>query len=570
MPFRRPPPTIKLTATVATVLILPWALGSVPGSKPADAPPSAAATALNQQSLAELGGGETIREITQDKPFSMVALTGADLTGMSARVRARHADGTWGPWYRTAHEVRSAESPERDGPASGPDGTEPVFVGSTTAVQIAVTRPATLPATPPTTSKTPVKPPGTKSANPPAGDTPRKPDLGYVPATAALPFAQNISAVLISPPKAPVDAQWMPPSAIIAPGQPPNIIPRSHWGSTATNRCGRPIEGGPIRAAVVHHTAGSNDYDPTDTPQIIQAIYAYHTRTLGWCDIGYNALVDKYGQVFEGRGGGIAKSIVGSHAGGFNRDTWGVSMIGTFDDAPPPPIQLETVGRLLGWRLGLDHTDPRGVAQLASAGGSYTHFPRGASLALPAIIGHRDLDDTECPGDSGYASLGAIREIAMRFNEPPGPEALLRSMSGGAIHTRWLQLGGMAGPLGSPTSPEAVGEGLARYATFERGAVYWSPETGAEPVSGAIYEAWASLGYERGVLGLPTSAEIPEPEWVGQNFQHGTLNFDRASGTVTRVIDGMAAELPPLPPEGPPVQLERFTRLVDPAAGAVN
>lgn len=564
MPSRRPPPTIKLTATVATVLVLPWALGSVSDSTPAVAPPSAAATQLNQQPLLELGGGETIREITQDEPFSMVALTGANLTGTSARVRARHADGTWGPWYTTAHEVRSAESPHGGGPAKGPDGTEPVFVGSTTAVQISITRPAK----PPGTKS--AKPPATKSAKPPAGDTSGKPDLGYVPATAAHPFAQNISAVLISPPKAPVDAQWTPPSAIIAPGQPPNIIPRSHWGSAVTNRCGGPVEGGPIRAAVVHHTAGSNDYTPADTARIVLAIYAYHTRTLGWCDIGYNALVDKYGQVFEGRGGGTANPIVGSHAGGFNRNTWGVSMIGTFDHAPPPPIQLETVGRLLGWRLGLDHTDPRGVAQLASAGGSYTHFPRGASLTLPAIVGHRDLDDTECPGDNGYASLGEIREIAARFGEPPGPEDLVRSMAGGAIHTRWLELGGMDGLLGPPTSPEAVGEDLARYATFERGAVYWSPETGAEPVTGAIYDAWASLGYERGVLGLPTSAEIPEPEWVGQNFQHGTLNFDRASGTVTRVIDGMVAELPPPPPDGPPVQLERFTRVVDPAAGGAN
>ena len=89
--------------------------------------------------------------------------------------------------------------------------------------------------------------------------------------------------------------------------------------------------------------------------------------------------------------------------------------------------------------------------------------------------------------------------------------------------------------------------------------MYWSPASGAEPVTGAIYDAWASLGYERGLLGLPTSGEIPEPQWVVQNFQHGTLNFDRETGLVTRVVDGVAQELPPAPPGGPPVQLERFT-----------
>ncbi|HTM83965.1 MAG TPA: N-acetylmuramoyl-L-alanine amidase [Mycobacterium sp.] len=562
MPTRRPPPTIKLTATVATVLILPWALDSGSGLKPADAPPSAAATKLNQQPLPDLGPGVTVRELSQDEPFTMVALTGADLRGTSARIRAKHADGSWGPWYTTAHEGRDHEATgdaaqirtTTDTPAPGPDGTEPVFVGRTTAVQIAVARadpkaprdhPKTESESKPTAKSktTPKSDARSRAGTTPnristPGAAPAKPDLGYVPATAAQPFAQNISAVLITPPKAPADGQWTPPSAVLAPGQPPNVIPRNRWGAGAHFRCGKPVESGPVHAAVVHHTAGSNDYSPEDSADIIRAIYAYHTRTLGWCDIGYNALVDKYGQVFEGRAGGLTNGVMGSHAGGFNRNTWGVSMIGTFDDQPPPPIQLETVGRLLGWRLGLDRTDPRGVAQLTSSGGSFTHFPRGSSLALPAIIGHRDVDETECPGTKGYASLNEIREIAARFGDPPGPEDLAAAMAGGAIHTRWLELGGPEGMLGALTSPEAIGEGSTKYATFERGAVYWSPETGAQPITGAIYDAWASLGYERGMLGLPTSAELPEPEWVGQNFQHGTLNYHRASATVIRVVDG--------------------------------
>ena len=60
-----------------------------------------------------------------------------------------------------------------------------------------------------------------------------------------------------------------------------------------------------------------------------------------------------------------------------------------------------------------------------------------------------------------------------------------------------------------------------------------------------------------GGLGLPTSAEFQEPQWVKQNFQHGTLNFDRLSGRVSRVIDGVVEEMPPPPATGPPVQLER-------------
>ena len=100
-------------------------------------------------------------------------------------------------------------------------GTDPVFVGKTTTVQIAVSRP---PGAPPTSR--------------PSGPTPTTTGLGYLPATAEQPLAQNISAVLISPPQAPADTQWTPPTAVIAAGQPPNIIGRAQWGADELVRCG--------------------------------------------------------------------------------------------------------------------------------------------------------------------------------------------------------------------------------------------------------------------------------------------------------------------------------------------
>ncbi len=545
MPSRRPAPTILFTAIATTLVVLPWAISGLPGDGRSDHP-QAADTQLAQQPLTGLGGGETIREVSQATPFSMVALTGADLTGTSARVRARHSDGSWGPWYQ-ADTLESNEADTGAGAGAGPRGTDPVFVGTTTTVQIAVTRPA-----------------GAPVVAPPPDRAPAKPGLGYVPATAEQPFAQNISAVLITPPQAPVDAQWSPPTAVLAPGVPPNIISRAQWGADEGMRCGPTVYDNGVRAGVVHHTAGSNDYAPEDSAAIVRAIYAYHTRTLGWCDIAYNALVDKYGQVFEGRAGGITRPVQGSHTGGFNRDTWGVAMLGDFDDTPPSEIQLRTVGRLLGWRLSMDHVDPKGTVVLTSAGGSYTHFPAGATPTLPTIFAHRDVGNTDCPGNAGYAALPEIRDIAARFNDPPGPADLIDELRGGAIFKRWDAMGATNSPLGTPTSPESGAEGDARYATFEHGAVYWSPESGAQPVTGAIYDAWASLGYERGALGLPTSGEIQEPEWVVQNFQHGTLNFDRQASTVTRVIDGVALELPPPPADGPPVQLERFSPPINP------
>ena len=534
VPSRRPAPTLLFTAIAATVVILPWAAGPATGHRDQQARPGD--TQLAQQPLVGLGSGVTVREISQPTTFSMVALTGGDLTGTSARVRARHADGSWGRWYQTETLLNSGGR----GSTPGPHGTDPVFVGKTTTVQIAIRRPPGAPPTsPPKTAPT---------AN-----------LGYIPATAEQPLAQNISAILISPPQAPADTQWTPPTAVIAAGQPPTIIPRAQWGADEAVHCGnRPFDQ-PIRAAVVHHTAESNDYQPQDSAAIVQSIYAYHTQILGWCDIAYNALVDKYGQVFEGRAGALTGPVQGDHTGGFNRDSWGVAMIGNFDDVAPTPIQLHTLGRLLGWRLGLDHVDPRGTVTLASAGGPNTNYPVDAVATLPSIFSHRDVGATDCPGNVAYGLLDEIRDTAAHFSGPPRPEDLAMSLQGGAIYDRWQAIGGMNSMLGAPTSPEAGGADAARYANFDKGAMYWSPDTGPQPVTGAIYDAWASLGYERGALGLPTSAEFQEPQWVKQNFQHGTLNFDRLSGRVSRVIDGVVEEMPPPPATGPPVQLERFS-----------
>lgn len=218
-------------------------------------------------------------------------------------------------------------------------------------------------------------------------------------------------------------------------------------------------------------------------------------------------------------------------------------------------MQIDPVGA----RLAVDGIDPHGTVRLASQGGPYTRFPYGATPTLPTIFAHRDVGDTACPGSIGYACLDEIRAIAARFDKPASSSDLAEWMRGTAIWARWQAMGGMGSSLGAPTSPETPGSGSARYVNFDKGAVYYSPSSGAAPVTGAIYDAWATLGFERGELGLPTSGEIQEPLWIGQNFQHGTLNLDRQTRSVTRVIDGIALILPPPPPSGPPVQLKRFS-----------
>src|SRR6516165_10185947 len=505
-----------LTAIAATVVIVSWVGDATRDRGGAPDPPRARDTELAEQPLIGLQGGVTVREVTQDTPFSLVALTG-DLAGTSTRVRAKRPDGSWGPWYQTEYETAAPDigpagsTSARPAAASeGPRSTDPVFVGTTRTVQIAVTGPIDAPAT--------LGPP-----SPPSVPT-EKDGLGYRPASREQPYGQNISAILISPPQAPAKTQWTPPSGVMMPGQPPSIISRAEWGADESLRCGSPQYDNGIRAAVVHHTAGSNDYSPLESAGTVEAI----------------------------------------HTGGFNRNTWGVAMIGNFDDVPPTPIQLRTVGRLLGWRLGIDGVDPKGTVSLESAGSHYTTFPAGAIANLPTIFTHRDVGNTDCPGNAAYALMDEIRDIASHFNDPP--EELIKALQGGAIYEHWQAIGGMNSVLGAPTSPEDSADSDARYATFAKGALYWSPQTGAQPVTGAIYDAWASLSYERGPLGLPTSAEIQEPLRITQNFQHGTLNFERLTGSVSEVADGITTQLSTQSPSGPTVPPEHFSLPTHPAA----
>ncbi|WP_432564965.1 excalibur calcium-binding domain-containing protein [Kineococcus sp. SYSU DK003] len=100
----------------------------------------------------------------------------------------------------------------------------------------------------------------------------------------------------------------------------------------------------------------------------------------------------------------------------------------------------------------------------------------------------------------------------------------------GAIAGRYAQLGGAGGKLGAPTSCE-LPTSSGRFTTFEHGAVYWSPASGAWDVSGSFRDLWASTGWENGFLRYPTSGENPiAAGGVHQNYQGGTLYWSPSSG----------------------------------------
>lgn len=601
---------------------IPGLTTPAPGNATAQAPiPRVDASAPINPEAADPTGpplGAAVKEISQDTPFSMVALTSEELNGASAQVRRQLEDGSWGPWLETAPVDSNADD---SAPSPAKQGTEPIFVGMTKAVQVLLT-PLTGSAAPEGSAVAPV--PEIPVVEMPSGDAPvdgapaAEQPLGYTPASSSTPLRQqdpapldpaamdpaaaepapadpaadpnqanpaeqlaaavnDISAVLITPGTSPADSALSDIATPVAGNAGPNVITRAQWGADESIRCATPTYDDFIGGATVHHTAGSNDYSKSESAEIVRAIYAYHAQTLGWCDIGYNALVDKYGQIFEGRAGGLDKAVQGAHAGGFNENTVGVAMMGDYSTEDPSQETVDSVGKFLGWRLGLAGLDPKGTTTMTSEGTNFTFVGKGKSIDLPVIFGHRDVGNTECPGNAGYARLGEIRDIAAANlgggdGAPAAPDTapetspdtavtdaapsrpgtnasstlgenipalvaeLQRLAATSPVAQKWLASGGETGALGVPVSGLVQVSGGREKAQFANGEIITNMAGQAVAVIGKIFQQYLQQGGVDGILGLPITDEFRVPEGFRTDFENGSLIFNELTGIVTTVI----------------------------------
>lgn len=300
-------------------------------------------------------GSQAVRTVTSATPFAMVGLSWSGATPEVLALRARQGQG-WSEWTSVA---------VAQGATWGFAASEPVWTGVSQQLEICALR-------------------------------------GGAP-------AQGVSAVLLDPGRSPLD---LAPPVDPARGYP--VVSRAGWGADESIRCSDAAYDDEIRAVALHHTATGNDYRPEDSAGIVRSIYTYHAQTLGWCDIGYHALADKYGRVFEGRAGGLDRPVIGAHAGGFNRRTSSISMIGRYTGVQPTQPQREALAGFLDWKLGLHGLDPHGEATLLSQGGDTSKYPAGTTVRVPVLFGHRDVGNTECPGDDGYALLPPLRSAVAR------------------------------------------------------------------------------------------------------------------------------------------------------------
>ncbi|MFI8829000.1 peptidoglycan recognition protein [Streptomyces sp. NPDC053431] len=196
-------------------------------------------------------------------------------------------------------------------------------------------------------------------------------------------------------------------------GPRPKIITRKGWGADEKMREKGFVYTKTIKAVFVHHSATGNRYTCKQAPSVLRSIYRYHVKSSGWRDLGYNFAVDKCGNIYEGRAGGVAKPVMGAHTLGFNTDSMGIAVLGTYGTTSPPAAALTAIARLTAWKLGLHGVNPKAKTYLTSGGGNL--YKKGRKVRFNVIAGHRDGFATECPGGRLYNKLGTARSASAKY-----------------------------------------------------------------------------------------------------------------------------------------------------------
>jgi hypothetical protein len=206
---------------------------------------------------------------------------------------------------------------------------------------------------------------------------------------------------------------------------------RADWGADESWVRRAPSYASRVVAVTVHHTDDPNGYRPQDVPSLIRADYAYHVKTRGWADLGYNLLVDQYGRIWEGRRGGLGRATIGSHAQGFNVGTLGVAVLGDLTHATASVAAEKALARVIGYAATTWHFDPRTSVRLRSEGSP--RYPSGQVVTLHRVFGHGETGITDCPG-SLQQDLPHLRDLAWTAMHA-APRVVGQRLTGAPMHS---------------------------------------------------------------------------------------------------------------------------------------
>jgi len=339
---------------------------------PSGVPLSPEATAAQRKSTAR-GATPTgqLRSVRAQRAgtasFSAVGVTWkreASVGSVSVAVRVKDSAGKWGQWTATSQEESGVNRPTTRG------GSDLVWTGPAEAVEVVVTA---VTGSAPRDLRVQLIDPGTSAAdaNPSAGQPAARANAGLIM---------------------------------------PTIYRRAAWGADESKMTWDPYYAPRLKAATLHHTVNTNNYTSSQVPAMLRAIYHYHAVSNDWGDIGYNAVVDRFGRLWEGRYGGLSRAVVGAHAGGFNYATTGIAMLGNFSSVDPPWSAREMAARYIAWKFSLYGINPTAYTQLR--GGNNTKYSSIVTITVPTVFPHRLTSNTSCPGEGGMRALPWIRNRA--------------------------------------------------------------------------------------------------------------------------------------------------------------
>lgn len=176
-------------------------------------------------------------------------------------------------------------------------------------------------------------------------------------------------------------------------------------------------------------------------------------------------------------------------------------------------------------------------------------------------------------GDQHAANGGLFREYAggvIYWSSETGAHEVH-----GAILALWTSLGRENGFLGYPLTDESTTpDGVGRFNHFQGGSIYWTPATGAHEVHGAILDLWAGMGWETSFLGYPLTDELHTADGVGRftDFQGGQIAWSPDLGAAVSAVFAAAYEgghpgLKPLSHDHPEEKSPQVRRRLSVSAG---
>lgn len=432
------------------------------------------------------------REVGGDdavEPFTMIGAAYTAPSGGPGRVRVL-VDGHWTRWFPLVGVEPSGDH--------GPDATtgegnrlasEPIWVGAGEGFEISL-------------------PEGT---------------------TGVTVHLVRDSEVPGGPGSGPVEAAPGPPPATEAGGySPPPVRPRTDWGA-APYRGSVDVATGLTRA-VVHHTVNGNGYSAGQVPSMLRSIQAYHQNSRGWDDIGYNFVIDRFGTVWEGRASSLYQPVIGAHASDANEGSVGVAYLGDGTTTGLTSSAVTALGRFLGWKLPL----------------------HGARPSRTNIVGHRDVGQTACPGNTVYGQLGAIRSKAIALAAPVGPFFDVPEGDRRATHLGWGRATGVVdarldGTFG-PAAPVSRADNLYWLWRFAGEPDGTAPHGFTDIPTDAYYREAVRWARAEGIVRMTANAEFDPDATVTR--QSAALQLWRYAGspdpsvhhTYTDVPDGVDSE----------------------------